>query len=52
MKNTLAKLVIIFEFTNNFNENFKKKLLKSIFSVHTRYINVKIQVYSPQNLNI
>ncbi len=42
MKNTLAKLVIFFETTNNFTENFKKKLLKSIFKALLRYISVKI----------
>ncbi len=42
MKNTLAKLMIIFETTNNFNENFKKKVLKSIFITYIRYIIVKI----------
>ncbi len=30
-KNTLAKLMIIFETTNNFNENFKKKIVKINF---------------------
>ncbi len=52
MKNTLAKLMIIFETTNKFNENFKKKLLKSIFSSYIRYINVKIQEYCPYNMKI
>ncbi len=44
MKNTLAKLMIIFETTNKFTKNFKKKLLKSIFNLKSRYISVKIEV--------
>ncbi len=45
MKNTLAKLMIIFETTNIFNEKFKKNMLKSIFEAKIRYIIVKIKWY-------
>ncbi len=44
MKNTLAKLMIIFETTNKFNEKFKKNMLKSIFELIFRYISVKKEI--------
>ena len=41
MKNTLAKLMIFFETTNYFDENFKKYFLKQIIQPPRRYIIVK-----------